>query len=160
MSNRTTMAQLREMTADQVSILAVDQLAMLLEDVADLKADAKRLDDLLTTGLALAYGPRAAELRKAEGKATGTVSIEAEGFTIRADSPKKVEWSQAELRVAMKTVKGWGADPADDITAALSVPESKFNAWPASIRAVFEPARTVSTGRASFKIERSKRRAA
>ena len=160
MSNRYTLAQLREMTADQVSILAVDHLAMLLEDVAELKADAKRLDDLLNTAIALGYGPRAAELRKAEGKATGTVSIEAEGYTVRADLPKKVEWDQAALRVAMETVKGWGEDPADYITAALSVPESKFNAWPASIRAVFEPARTVSTGRASFKIERSKRRAA
>ena len=160
MSNRYTLAQLREMTADQVSILAVDHLAMLLEDVAELKADAKRLDDLLNIGLALGFGQRAADVRKASGKDTGTISMAADGFVVRADSPKKVEWDQAKLREAEATIQGWGENPDQYITYVLSVPESRYNAWPDSIRSVFEPARTVSVGRHSFKIEKPKGRTA
>ena len=148
------------MTGEQVSNLPIDQIASLLEGVADLKADAKRLDDVLNTGIAMAFSKKADDMRRAEGKDTGTVSIEVGGFVVRADLPKKVEWNQAELRQAMETVKKWGEDPADYLSMVLAVPESKFSAWPASIRAVFEPARTVGAGRPTFKVEKSKRRAA
>jgi hypothetical protein len=157
-SNRYTLAQLREMSADQVSSLAIEHLVILLEDVAELKADAKRLDDLLNIGLALGFGRRAAEMRKASGKDTGTVSLHAGEFVVRADSPKKVEWDQAKLREAENTIKSWGEDPSQYITYTLSVPEGRYTAWPQAIRSVFEPARTVSTGRHSFKIEKSKGR--
>lgn len=159
MSNhRCTLDQLREMTADQVSLLSVDQLAWLLEDVADQKASIKHLEDLLATGLALGYHSRAEELRRAVGKNTGTVSIDLGDWIVRADSPKKVEWDQTLLRQAMEIVKSWNEDPADYLNMVLSIPEARFNAWPPAIRAVFEPARTVSAGRPTFKLERSKRR--
>jgi len=157
-TNRCTLAQLREMTAEQVSALDIDQLASLLEDVAALKADAKRLDDLLSTGLALAYHSKAQDIRRAVGKDTGTVTMDMGEYIIRADSPKKVDWNQEALRLAMETVKSWGEDPADYMSMVLSVPESKYNAWPQVIRDVFEPARTVSAGKPSFKIERNKKR--
>ena len=154
MSNRVTLAQLREMTAEQVCILPVDQIAALLEDVAELKADAKRLDDLLHQGLLARYADRAAELRRAQGKDTGTASLPDGDFVVKADLPKKVEWDQAKLREAEATVRSWGEDPAQYLTAVLSVPESRFTAWPESIRKVFAPARTVGTGRPTFKIVR------
>lgn len=160
MSNRVTLAQLRDMTAEQVSSLPIEHLAMLLEEAADQKADVKRIDDLLNTGLALAFSARANELRKAEGKDTGTVSIEIDGYVVRADLPKKVEWNQAELRRAIDEIHSWTEDPADYITTEHKVSETKYNSWPPAIRRVFEPARTVGVGRPTFKIERAKRRAA
>lgn len=156
MSNRTTLEQLRGMNAEQAARLPVAHLAMLLEDVTDLKADAKRLDDLLHTAMSLAFADTAAAKRKEAGKDAGTVSIPDGDFIIRADLPRKVEWDQAKLAEAVETVKGWGEAPSDYVKVALSVPESKWSAWPESIRKVFEPARTVSNGRASFKIERKK----
>lgn len=160
MSNRVTLAQLRDMTGEQAATLPIDQIAALLEDVADQKASLKGLEDLLNTALATRYGEQAAMLRRGEGKNTGTVSIGDGEFVIKADLPKKVEWDQARLREAETVVRSWGEDPAQYLSAVLSVPESRYNAWPESIRKVFEPARTVGTGRPTFKIERAKRRAA
>lgn len=154
MSNRVTLAQLREMTGEQVAILPVDQIAALLEDVTELKADAKRLDDLLHQGMFARYADRAAELRRAQGKDTGTASITDGDFTVKADLPAKVEWDQAKLREAEATVRSWGEDPAEYLTAVLSVPESRFKAWPDTIKRVFAPARTVGAGRPTFKLVR------
>ena len=43
--------------------------------------------------------------------------------------------------------------PADYVTTEIRVPESRFTAWPPRIRSVFEPARTVATGRPSYTLE-------
>lgn len=160
MQNRVSLAQLCGMTGEQVANLPVDQIAALLEDLADRKAETKAMDDLLHTALAIRYGEQAAAIRRGEGKDTGTVSIGDGDFVIKADLPKKVDWDQPRMREAEQAIRSWGEDPAQYITAVLSVPESRFNAWPESIRKVFEPARTVGTGRPTFKVERAKRRAA
>ena len=160
MKNRCDLAQLRDMTLEQACCLPTDQVAALLEDVADLKADAKRLDDLLTNVLTLRYADAAALARREAGKDTGTVSIPDGDLVVKADLPKKVEWNQAELRKAMEVVESWDEEPADYLSIVLSVPESRYNAWPDSIRKVFEPARIVGVGKATFKIERAKRMAA
>jgi hypothetical protein len=153
-TNRTTLAQLREMGAKKAASLPTDHLAMLLEDVAAQKADAKALDDILTEACDLKFGEKANALRAVEGKDTGRVSIEDGEFVIRADLPKLVQWDQAALEQAMETVRNWGESPKDYVAIKLAVPEAKFKAWPASIRKVFEPARTVGAGKPSFSIER------
>jgi hypothetical protein len=159
-TNRCTLAQLREMTAEQVAILPVDQIASLLDEVAEQKASLKFCDDLLHGALHHRYADRAALLRGTAGKQTGTVSIEDGEFTIRADLPKKVEWDQALLAEAMKTIRAWGEKPEDYVAVEVKVAETRYSAWPPAIRTVFDPARTVGTGRATFKVERKKARAA
>jgi hypothetical protein len=154
MTNRTTLAQLRGMTAAQAATLPLEQLSLLADDVGDIKADAKRLGDLLHDALHLRFGAAAAAMRRAEGKDTGRVRIEQDGFEILADLPKKVEWQQAALAEAVATLRGWGEDPADYVTTELRVPEARFTAWPPRIRALFEPARTVAAGRPSYSLER------
>lgn len=153
MTNRTTLAQLREMDAAQAARLPVDHLALLLEEVGALKADAKHLADLLHDALHARYGEAAATARRAEGKDTGRVRLEQDGFEIVADLAKRVEWNQSKLAAAVATIVAWGEDPADYVNTEIRVPESRFTAWPPRIRAVFEPARTVATGRPSYTLE-------
>lgn len=160
MSNRVTLAQLREMTAEQVAILPVDQIAVLLEEVAEQKTSLKFCDELLHGALNYRYSERAALAREAAGKNTGTVSLDDGDFTVRADLPKKVEWDQQRLADAVETIRGWGEKPEDYVAIEVKVAESRYTAWPPAIRAVFEPARTVGAGRPTFKVERAKRRAA
>ena len=76
-----------------------------------------------------------------------------EGFEVVADLPKKAAWDQPKLAAAVATIVAWGEDPADYVTTEIRVPESRFTAWPPRIRAVFEPARTVATGRPSYTLE-------
>jgi len=153
MTNRTTLAQLREMDAAQAARLPVEHLAMLLEDVAALKADAKHLADLLHDALHARYGVPAAVARRADGRDTGRVRITDDGFAVIADLPKKAAWDQPKLAAAVATIVSWGEEPADYVTTEIRVPESRFTAWPPRIRAVFEPARTVATGRPSYALE-------
>jgi hypothetical protein len=151
--NRLTLTQLRSMSVSEASRIPVDQLALLLEDVAELRADAKALGDLLNDALHARYGDQAAILRRAEGKDSGRVRLADADFEVVADLPKKVDWHQARLREAVETVRGWGEDPADYVSTELRVPEPRYAAWPPKIRAVFEAARTVSTGRPTYTLQ-------
>ena len=149
-SNRTTLADLRSMDVAQLAALPIDHLALLADDVATLKADAKTLGDKLATALHSRFGDQAAVARRTEGKDTGRVRLLVDGFEIIADLPKRTEWGQAQLRDGVATLRGWGEDPADYVAIEMSVPESRYVAWPPRIRALFEPARTVGTGRPSY----------
>jgi hypothetical protein len=153
-SNRTTIAQFREMDAGQVSRLPVDQLALLADDVATLKADAKTLGDRLASALHARFGDQAAVARRMEGKDTGRVRLLVDGFEVVADLPKRTEWEQTRLAEAVATLRGWGEDPADYVSIEMSVPESRYAAWPPRIRALFDPARTASAGRPSYTLNR------
>ena len=149
-TNRITLAELRAMDAQQLAILPIDQLALLADDVTALKADAKTLGDKMSAILHARFGDQAAVTRRMEGKDTGRVRLLVDGFEVVADLPKRTEWGQAQLRDAVATLRGWGEDPADYVAIEMSVPESRYAAWPPRIRALFEPARTVGTGRPSY----------
>lgn len=150
MTNRTTLDQLRAMDATRAAGLPTGHLALLLDEVGELKADAKRLADLLNDALHRRFGEAAAAARRAEGKDTGRVRLEADGFEVVADAPKRVEWHQGRLGEAVAAIRGWGEDPADYVATEIRVPEGRFAAWPPRIREVFAPARTVATGRPSY----------
>lgn len=152
--NLPTLAELRQMTVTEAASLPIDILHALVEDVAAQKADTKRLDDKLTDALSQRYSDKAAAYRLADGKDTGRISLPDGDFIVRADLPKKVTWDQAKLASAVEVVLAWGESPGDYITTKLDVSETKFNAWPTTIRRVFEPARTVGVGKATFSIER------
>lgn len=148
--NRLTLAQLREMGSAQAAGLPLDQLALLLDEVDALKADAKRLGDLLHSALDARFSAAASQARREEGKDTGRVRLDQDGFEVVADLPKKVEWQQAKLAAAVVTLREWGEDPADYVATELRVPEARFSAWPPRIRALFEPARTVRSARPTY----------
>lgn len=160
MTNRCTLEQLREMTAEQAARLPIDQIAALLEDAADAKAALKQSDDLLHAALNYRYAERAALAREAQGKIVGIVTLAEGDYDIRAELPKRVEWDQGKLAHAIEAIRSWGEKPEDYVAIEVKVAESRFTAWPPAIRALFEPARTVGTGKPTFKVERAKRRAA
>jgi hypothetical protein len=153
-SNRVVLAQLATMDAEQVSGLPIDQFAMLLEDVAEQKAQTKRLDEKLSAALNLKYAKRAAELRREAGKDTGTVTIQEDGYIVRADLPKAVEWSEFGLREVERKLVEMG-EPVDEyiVTTPQGAGEG-LSAWPSGLRKMFEPHRTVGTGKPTFKVER------
>ena len=131
MSNRVTLAQLAEMKMQEAAALPVDQLAMLLEDVANEQARIKSINGKLDNALHLR-------------------------FVVLSDLPKKVTWDQDKLFDAVEKLEDMGEDPAGYIERKLSVPESKFTAWPPSLQSMFADARTVGTGKPSYIIERRK----
>ena len=156
MSNRVTLAQMVEMPAKAVAELPIEQIALLLEDAAELKSAAKRADDHLFAAMSHRFSQRAADLRQAKGVDTGTVRFTEDDFTIVADLPKKVTWNNDGLADVASKLAEMGEPVGDYIATKRDVSERSFEAWPNSLKKLFNPHRTLGVGKAGFRLERKK----
>ena len=73
--------------------------------------------------------------------------------TVIAELPKKVEWDQQQIAALVKRIRETGEDPADYVEINVKVPERNYTAWPEPIRQAFAPARTVRTGKPTFRLD-------
>lgn len=127
-------------------------LFQIRNDAADFLTAAKGIVDHIDRALGMKYAERAAQLRLAAGKDTGVVHFDDGGVRVTADLPKRVEWDQARLAELFQQITATGDDPREYVDLTYRVSETKFNAWPESIRRAFIPARTVKTGNSSFRL--------
>ncbi len=147
-----TLAQARQVTARELATLPTDQLALLLEAVTENRADAVRLADKVNEALGLRFAEIAAQMRRVKGLDTGTVTFDDDGHEVKADLPKAVVWDSEVLAEIEARIAREGEDPAEYIHTKRTVRESAWRAWPAGIKAVFAPARTVRVGKPSYAI--------
>lgn len=150
--NRIILDDLHTMPIGEIAAQAGDQLALLKQEADERLRAAKNLSDWLDGAIALKYGDQAQEARRAEGRDTGTVRLQDGPVTVVAELPKRVDWDQAMLAGLVERIRADGADPAEYVDIAFSVPERKYTAWPTDIRQEFEPARTVRTGKPKFRL--------
>ncbi|QDZ01485.1 hypothetical protein FQ775_14460 [Nitratireductor mangrovi] len=150
--NRITLDDLSSMSIDELIALSGEQLALAEDEACERLRAAKTLYDWIAGAIALKYGEQAQAARRAEGKDTGTIRLQDGPVTVVADLPKRVDWDQAMLAGLVERIRADGADPADYVDFAFSVPERKYTAWPTDIRQEFEPARTVRTGKPKFRL--------
>jgi len=150
--NRITIDDLPTMPVGEIAGLPGDQLALLKQDADERLRAAKTLSDWLDGAIALKYGDQAQDSRRAEGKDTGTIRLQDGPVTVVAELAKRVDWDQAMLAGLVERIRADGADPAEYVDIAFSVPERKYTAWPKDIRQEFEPARTVRTGKPTFRL--------
>ena len=150
--NHTTFQNLLQMPVGDVVALPAEQLALLQQDIEENLRRAKLAKDWLDGALALKYGERAAALRREAGKDTGTIRLADGDVTVIADLPKKIEWDQAQLSALVERIRACGEDPAEYVSTELKVSERAFTAWPESLRQLFAPARTVRTGKPTFRL--------
>jgi hypothetical protein len=144
----------RNLDAEAIASLTAPELACILDDLGEQKASLARIEDKVRSALDLKYGACARQRRAEEGKDTGVVRFEDNGFVVIADLPKRVKWDQDKLKHAAEIIRsGWGDDPAEYIKAKLEVSEAAFANWPRPVRELFIPARTVETGRPVYRIE-------
>lgn len=148
------------LTPDQVLATPAGELAQqsgeslfqLKNDAADLLAAAKAIVEHIDRALDLKYAQRAHELRLAAGKDTGVVHFDDGRVRITADLPKKVEWDQAKLNDITRRITANGEDPAEYVEISFRVSETKFNAWPETLKSAFASARTLKTGKPGFRL--------
>jgi hypothetical protein len=152
--NRITLQDFLQMPVGDVIALPAEQLALLQEDIEENLRRARMARDWLDGALMLKYGERAAALRREAGKDTGTVRIVEDEYIVIADLPKRVKWDQALLAEVVERIRAAGDDPAEYVTTEFKVSERAYGAWPQAIRSIFAPARTVETGKPSYRIER------
>jgi hypothetical protein len=149
-ANRLSLDDIRHLPIGEIAALPADQLALLQDEAEAAFLAAKTLKEWLEGAIVLRYRDRAASARAAENKDAGAVRFDDGPVTVIADLPKRVEWDQAKLATLVEHIRSGGEDPSEYIGLAFKVPERKYAAWPAHIRAAFAPARTVKTGKPSF----------
>ena len=149
-TNRPTLESIRTLPIGEIAALPADLLVLLREDAEAALTAAKTTAEWIAGAIALRYADRAQVARRTENKDTGTVRFEDGSVTVIADLPKRVDWDQRALAAVVERIRAAGDDPSEYIDVAYRVPERKYAAWPESIRAVFAPARTVRTGKATF----------
>lgn len=87
-------------------------------------------------------------------KQFGSVTVDEGDYKLVITTPKKVKWNQEYLAGIYKAIETSGQDASEYIKIAYDVAESKFKAWPEHIQNEFMPARTLSQGSTSLKLER------
>ena len=83
---------------------------------------------------------------------TGTVNLASDTYKVKITYAKKVTWDEKKLADTWDKITAHGDKPEQYIERKLSVSETKYNAFPDSIRDVFTDARTVSVATPSFTI--------
>jgi hypothetical protein len=150
--NRPTLESVRHTAVGELLALPAEHLALLQQDAREAVEAAKRTQDWIEGVIVRRYADRAAEARRAAGKDTGTIRLQDGEVEIVADLPKKVEWDQAQLATLVERIRASGEDPAEYVELGYRVSERAYAAWPERIRSAFEPARTVRTGKPSFRL--------
>ena len=150
--NQLTPHQVLAMPAGDLALQTSESLFQLKNDAADLQALAKAVVDHLDRALDLKYSKQAHALRLAAGKDTGVVHFDDGHVQVTADLPKKVDWDQKKLADLVRRMTANGDNPAEYVEISYRVSETKFNAWPETLKSAFAPARTLKTGKPGFRL--------
>lgn len=140
----------------ELETMPLAELDRLIKRVTAAKEAAREYEQFLQATLNHRFSERAQELRRQAGKTTGVVRLEEDGYVVIADLPKKPEYDQAKLRQAVEALRKWGENPEDYVGIEIKVAETKYNAWPPAVRELFEPARTLKTGKPTYRLEQVK----
>ena len=150
--NHITLDALVRLPMSEIVALPAVELARLQKEAEDALRKAKLTVAWLDGALNQKYAERAKVARADAGKDFGVVRLTDGGVTVVANIDKRVDWDESQLSALMERIKAEGEDPRDYVEVSLKVSERKYAAWPPHIRRVFEPARTVRSGKESFEL--------
>jgi len=138
--------------ASDLAAQSSESLFRMKSDAADLLAAAKTVVEHIDRAVDLKYAHRAHQLRMLAGKDTGVVNFDDDQVRITADLPKKIEWDQKQLADIARRIAASGDDRSQYVDITYRISETKFNAWPDSLKSAFVPARTLRTGKPGFRL--------
>ena len=144
--------QLMATPASQLAEGDATALFQLKSRAAERLQAAKAEIDHIDHAIDLKYAEQAKQLRLAQGKDSGVVHFDDGEVRITAELPKKVEWDQAKLADLVTRITAAGENPAQYVEISYRVSETKFNAWPESLRSQFTPARTLKVGKPAYRL--------
>jgi len=151
-TNRPSLDAARRMPVSDLLALPAEHLALLQDDARAGLDAANRMRDWIEGTIALRYEQRAVGARAAAGKDTGTVRFQDGTVEVVVDLPKRVDWDQPRLATLAEQIRAGGEDPSEYVEVSFKVSERAYTAWPERIRIAFETARTVRTGKPSYRL--------
>jgi len=150
--NALTPDSLLTLPVDDLVTLPSETLCYLHHDATQQFAAAKTLVDHLEQVLTAKYAARANALRHVLGENTDIVQFDDDGVRITVHWPTTVEWDQAQLAAIARRLIASGEDPADTLDLTYHIPETRFNAWPDTLKTAFAKARNVRTASPDFRL--------
>lgn len=150
--NTPSLSDIAQMPVGELAALPTQTLATLLSDAEAALRSTKSVKDWLDGAIARKFSDQAANQRRSEGKDTGSARFQDGDVTIVADLPKRVEWDQHQLAALVERIKADGEDPREYVDVTFKVSERKYAAWPSHIQSAFQEARTVKTGKETFRL--------
>ncbi len=153
--NPISLELIHTLPLNEVAALDVGDLKRLHEEAESHLAQAKRVKAFLDGALDHRFGVPVTQLRQEEGKPTGVIRLQDGGFTVVCDLPKKPSWDQEKLAAIAEEIRRDGVDPANYMETIYKVQERRFTAWPPHIQQAFMAARTLKTGKPTYRIERT-----
>ena len=97
--------ELINLPVGEIAMQPVDLLAAMQREIDAAAKQMKAVTARFSTALEARFATRAAEVRSASGKDTGTVRFDDGDFTIVADLPKRVDWDQDRLAVMVERIR-------------------------------------------------------
>ena len=143
---------LAEMSVTQIAALSAAQLQEAHVNLLTLQSAIKGVLDRFNAALDQRYADQALAARQANGRDFGVCHLDDGPLRITVDVPKRVAWDQTQLAEIAQRIAASGDKVSDYINIEYSISESRFNAWPSTLKESFAKARTVKPGKASYRL--------
>ena len=143
---------LAEMSVTQIAALPTAQLQEAHSNLLTLQSAIKGVLDRFNAALDQRYAEQARTVRQANGRDFGVCHLSDGSLRVTVDIPKRVAWDQDRLAEIAHRIAASGDKVSDYIDIEYSVSESRFNAWPATLKESFAKAHTVKPGKASYRL--------
>ena len=143
---------LPELSVSQLAALPQDQLQLLDLSLNQLATWVKQSRDRLNTALEQRYGEQARQALHESGRDFGVTHIDDGMLHVTYELPKRVAWDQRRLAEMAERIAAAGENVTDFIDVEYAVSESRYKNWPTSLREQFEAARTVKSGKPTFRL--------
>ena len=148
----TLLPQIMDQAVTEIAALPSEELALLQQQIESRLEGIKRGKEKLSDAIALKYVVKSSSLRQKMAKESGAIKFTDNDVSISANIAKKIQWDQDVLAGIAKRIHANGEDPLEFMTITYKIPESKYNAWPESLREQFSSARTLSMSRETFQL--------
>lgn len=150
-----TVLQLESITQARLAAIGTAEIAELSNLLDAVAARIKSAQGEILKTFTSRYAEQAKSQLLADGKDTGTTHIFDAGYDITVEIGKDVKWEPKGIADLVAKIKATGGDPRDYVEIKYSVSETKFKAWPQSLRAPFEALRTVTPKAPKFVLRRT-----
>jgi hypothetical protein len=138
--------QPKNLTAQQISELPINDLAQLNDLINEQLAEVKTMKERLDDGLNLRFSIQLQREIQSQFKNTGTVHFRDNNFKITAEVAKKVTWDSMKFEPILKLLP-------NIVKISYSIDEKVYLSLPPEHKALIDQARTVTTGKIRYKIQ-------
>ncbi len=143
---------LPDLSVSQIAGLPHQQLQEFDIALVELMAWIRQAREHVNAALDQRYGNQGRAALNKSGKDFGVCHLTDGPLRITVDVPKKVIWDQGQLAEIAQRIDSAGDKVNDYIDIDYSVPESRFNAWPSTLKETFAKARTVKPGKTAYRL--------